>query len=239
MPAFSRDELEQAFRTYWQTGAVGEDWDAWADLFTEDAHVRRARARQPDRARGDPRLDQADHGAVRRDLHRLRVAQRRPRRGRVHRVHAEPARPSERRAARSIFPASPSSTTPATGNGGARRTSGPCHGQRRRRRSTRTPASSSTPITARSRRVSTGARDRRGRRGRGRTSNGRFGNRRPPSAKSRRHLSSPPRTPSAPCRTSRGGRTAPVGMRTLACCPLTISVRQSQFLRAHARARPG
>ena len=35
--AFDRDELEQAFRTYWRTGAVGEDWDAWADLFTEDA----------------------------------------------------------------------------------------------------------------------------------------------------------------------------------------------------------
>lgn len=34
---FGRDELEQAFRLYWQTGAVGEDWDAWADLFTEDA----------------------------------------------------------------------------------------------------------------------------------------------------------------------------------------------------------
>ncbi len=34
---FSRDELEQAFRKYWQTGAVGEDWDAWAELFTEDA----------------------------------------------------------------------------------------------------------------------------------------------------------------------------------------------------------
>ena len=33
---FSRDELEQAFRTYWRTGAVGEDWNAWADLFTED-----------------------------------------------------------------------------------------------------------------------------------------------------------------------------------------------------------
>ena len=33
---FSRDELEQAFRAYWRTGAVGEDWDAWADLFTED-----------------------------------------------------------------------------------------------------------------------------------------------------------------------------------------------------------
>jgi hypothetical protein len=37
MPAFSRDEMENAFRTYWQTGAVGENWDAWADLFTEDA----------------------------------------------------------------------------------------------------------------------------------------------------------------------------------------------------------
>jgi hypothetical protein len=36
MGRFSRDELEQAFRTYWRTGAVGEDWDAWANLFTED-----------------------------------------------------------------------------------------------------------------------------------------------------------------------------------------------------------
>ena len=34
---FARDELEEAFRTYWRTGAVGEDWDAWADLFAEDA----------------------------------------------------------------------------------------------------------------------------------------------------------------------------------------------------------
>jgi len=33
----SRDELEQAFRKYWQAGAVGEDWDAWADCFTADA----------------------------------------------------------------------------------------------------------------------------------------------------------------------------------------------------------
>ncbi len=30
-------EVEMAFRTYWQTGAVGEDWNAWADLFTDDA----------------------------------------------------------------------------------------------------------------------------------------------------------------------------------------------------------
>jgi len=36
MPRYGRDELEQAFHSYWRTGAVGEDWDAWADLFTED-----------------------------------------------------------------------------------------------------------------------------------------------------------------------------------------------------------
>jgi hypothetical protein len=37
MSQFSREELERAFELYWSTGAVGEDWDAWADLFTEDA----------------------------------------------------------------------------------------------------------------------------------------------------------------------------------------------------------
>lgn len=37
MTGWQRDELEQAFRAYWQAGAVGEDWDAWADRFTEDA----------------------------------------------------------------------------------------------------------------------------------------------------------------------------------------------------------
>ena len=37
MGKYSREELEQAFQKYWRTGAVGEDWDAWADLFTEDA----------------------------------------------------------------------------------------------------------------------------------------------------------------------------------------------------------
>jgi hypothetical protein len=37
MPRFSREELEGAFQLYWRTGAVGEDWDAWADLFAEDA----------------------------------------------------------------------------------------------------------------------------------------------------------------------------------------------------------
>lgn len=36
MGRFTRDELDDAFRTYWRTGAAGEDWDAWADLFTED-----------------------------------------------------------------------------------------------------------------------------------------------------------------------------------------------------------
>jgi hypothetical protein len=33
----SRDEVEAAFVNYWRTGAVGEDWEAWADLFTDDA----------------------------------------------------------------------------------------------------------------------------------------------------------------------------------------------------------
>ena len=37
MSGHSRDEVEEAFRHYWQTGAVGEDWAAWADLFTDDA----------------------------------------------------------------------------------------------------------------------------------------------------------------------------------------------------------
>lgn len=34
---YARDEVEDAFRRYWQLGAVGEDWDAWVDeCFTED-----------------------------------------------------------------------------------------------------------------------------------------------------------------------------------------------------------
>jgi hypothetical protein len=36
MSAWSREELEEAFRVYWRTGAVGEDWNAWCDLFTTD-----------------------------------------------------------------------------------------------------------------------------------------------------------------------------------------------------------
>ena len=37
MATFDRDEVEAAFRNYWQLGAVGEDWDAWCDqCFTED-----------------------------------------------------------------------------------------------------------------------------------------------------------------------------------------------------------
>ena len=37
MAKFRREELEAAFQKYWSTGAVGEDWDGWAELFTEDA----------------------------------------------------------------------------------------------------------------------------------------------------------------------------------------------------------
>jgi hypothetical protein len=37
MPEYRREEIDEAFRKYWSTGAVGENWDAWANLFTEDA----------------------------------------------------------------------------------------------------------------------------------------------------------------------------------------------------------
>ncbi|HUF84107.1 MAG TPA: nuclear transport factor 2 family protein [Acidimicrobiia bacterium] len=36
MTTYDLDEVEQAFRAYWQAGAVNEDWDAWVELFTED-----------------------------------------------------------------------------------------------------------------------------------------------------------------------------------------------------------
>lgn len=36
MGKFSRSELERAFQRYWQTGAVNEDWDGFADNFSED-----------------------------------------------------------------------------------------------------------------------------------------------------------------------------------------------------------
>jgi hypothetical protein len=32
-----REELEQAFRTYFMTGPVEEDWEAWSGVFTDDA----------------------------------------------------------------------------------------------------------------------------------------------------------------------------------------------------------
>ena len=37
MGRFQGEELERAFRRYWQTGAVGEDWEGFANLFTGDA----------------------------------------------------------------------------------------------------------------------------------------------------------------------------------------------------------
>ncbi|MGB5547442.1 MAG: nuclear transport factor 2 family protein [Polyangiales bacterium] len=36
MAAFEIEEVEEAFRHYWYTGMIREDWNAWADLFTED-----------------------------------------------------------------------------------------------------------------------------------------------------------------------------------------------------------
>jgi hypothetical protein len=38
MPQFARDEVEAAFRNYYLTGVIGEDWHAWAhECFTADA----------------------------------------------------------------------------------------------------------------------------------------------------------------------------------------------------------
>lgn len=39
-PAVDRDEVEAAFRTYFLTGPVYEDWVAWSKLFTDDATYR-------------------------------------------------------------------------------------------------------------------------------------------------------------------------------------------------------
>jgi hypothetical protein len=36
MKTWALAEIEEAFRLYWNTGMIREDWDAWADLFTED-----------------------------------------------------------------------------------------------------------------------------------------------------------------------------------------------------------
>ena len=37
MSEFTRDEVETAFRHYFRVGQVLEDWEAWSDLFTDDA----------------------------------------------------------------------------------------------------------------------------------------------------------------------------------------------------------
>src|SRR5205085_2385083 len=36
MPTFTRDEVESEFATYFATGPVREDWQAWVDLFVDD-----------------------------------------------------------------------------------------------------------------------------------------------------------------------------------------------------------
>ncbi len=37
MTPFDRTEVEAAFRHYFLTGPVREDWAAWSQLFTDDA----------------------------------------------------------------------------------------------------------------------------------------------------------------------------------------------------------
>ncbi len=36
MATFDIEEIETAFRRFWDIGMICEDWNAWADLFTED-----------------------------------------------------------------------------------------------------------------------------------------------------------------------------------------------------------
>jgi hypothetical protein len=36
MATFDIEEVETAFRRFWNIGMIREDWNAWADLFTED-----------------------------------------------------------------------------------------------------------------------------------------------------------------------------------------------------------
>ena len=40
MAGFPHDEMEEAFRIYWQTGAVEERWSNWADRLTPDVAYR-------------------------------------------------------------------------------------------------------------------------------------------------------------------------------------------------------
>jgi limonene-1,2-epoxide hydrolase len=37
---FPVDEVDAAFRNYWQTGSVSEDWDGFAEMFTDDVDYR-------------------------------------------------------------------------------------------------------------------------------------------------------------------------------------------------------
>lgn len=36
MALFDLEEVEAAFRQFWHTGMIREDWNAWTDLFTKD-----------------------------------------------------------------------------------------------------------------------------------------------------------------------------------------------------------
>ncbi len=36
MASFDIEEVERAFRHFWHTGMIREDWSGWADLFTQD-----------------------------------------------------------------------------------------------------------------------------------------------------------------------------------------------------------
>ena len=169
MPQFTRDELEQAFRTYWQTGAVGEDWDAWADLFTEDAHyvehvLGNLRGREAIRDWIKPIMAQYGEIYTAYEWHSVDPDARAR-----DRLHAEPPRPSERprrdRLPRRHHPR----LRRQRDSGSARRTSGRCRARRRRSQEYDAACKQFDPEHRRSRRASTGGTARPGRRARART----------------------------------------------------------------------
>ena len=161
--ALSREELEKAFQHYWRTGAVGEDWDAWADLFTEDAtyveHVLgNLKGREEIRAWIKPIMEQFGELYTVYEWHVVDEAT-----GRVV-VYMQNRRDHPNGQGPSTSPASRSCNTPATTGGAWKKIFGRC--RRRTPPSTPTPrpAASSTPSTSRNARVTTGGTDRRGRR---------------------------------------------------------------------------
>ena len=62
MSQFPRSEVEDAFAHFYNLGCVVEDWSGWAELFTDDALLRRALLGRDARTGRDPGVDQSGDG---------------------------------------------------------------------------------------------------------------------------------------------------------------------------------